>query len=249
MSILSDLIAKIDLLADRVGDEFKAQAPIDNWPVGSVFMSVVSTNPNTLLGGGTWVAWGTGRMPIAIDTGDADFNVVEETGGAKTVALTAAQNGTHNHGVTVADSTSHSHGITVDTSTSHSHGITVDNGGAHYHTAVTGGHSANHKHSVAMVTGAGGSNFGINRGNAAGALTTSPVDWANADHTHSMSSSWAVPYDHGHTGSSSGGSHAHTGSSSGGSHGHTASSADSGSGTAHQNMPPYITCYMWKRTA
>lgn len=56
------------------------------WPVGSVFISVVSTNPATLLGFGTWSAIATGRTLVGIDTGDVDFDTVEETGGAKTVA-------------------------------------------------------------------------------------------------------------------------------------------------------------------
>ena len=59
-------------------------AAIDAWPVGSVFISVVSTNPNTLLGGGTWSAIATGRMLVGIDAADVDFDTVEETGGAKT---------------------------------------------------------------------------------------------------------------------------------------------------------------------
>lgn len=56
------------------------------WPVGSVFIAVVATNPNTLLGGGTWAAFGTGRVLVGINAADVDFDTVEEIGGAKTVA-------------------------------------------------------------------------------------------------------------------------------------------------------------------
>jgi len=56
------------------------------WPVGSVFTSVVATSPATLLGFGTWAAFAAGRVLIGLDAGDPDFNVAEETGGAKTVA-------------------------------------------------------------------------------------------------------------------------------------------------------------------
>jgi len=49
-----------------------------------VFIAVVSTNPSSLLGFGTWSAFGTGRMLIGIDSSDSDFNTVEETGGSKT---------------------------------------------------------------------------------------------------------------------------------------------------------------------
>jgi len=59
------------------------------YPVGSIFISVVPTNPGTLLGVGTWVAFGTGRTLAGIDLGDTDFDVVEETGGAKTAASSA----------------------------------------------------------------------------------------------------------------------------------------------------------------
>jgi hypothetical protein len=54
------------------------------WPVGSIFLSVVPTNPATLLGFGTWIAFAAGRVLAGIDAGDADFDSVEETGGAKT---------------------------------------------------------------------------------------------------------------------------------------------------------------------
>lgn len=48
--------------------------------MGSVFLSVVSTNPATLLGYGTWAAFGAGRMLLGSNTGDTD----EATGGSAT---------------------------------------------------------------------------------------------------------------------------------------------------------------------
>ena len=59
------------------------------WPIGAVFVSVVSTNPNTLLGYGTWSAIAAGRVLVGLDSGDTDFDTVKETGGAKTATATA----------------------------------------------------------------------------------------------------------------------------------------------------------------
>jgi len=63
------------------------------WPVGSVYIAVVSTNPNTLLGYGTWVAFAAGKMLVGLDSGDTDFDTVEETGGAKTHDHPLSDNG------------------------------------------------------------------------------------------------------------------------------------------------------------
>jgi hypothetical protein len=70
------------------------------FPVGSVFLSVVSTNPATLLGYGTWSAFGQGRMVLGWNTGDTD----EATGGAAT-HVHAEHTGvpSHTHVVTVTD--------------------------------------------------------------------------------------------------------------------------------------------------
>lgn len=72
------------------------------YPVGTVYINAnVSTNPATLLGFGTWVAWGVGKAIVGIDTGDTDFDTGEETGGAKTHVLTEAELAPHDHNTTV----------------------------------------------------------------------------------------------------------------------------------------------------
>lgn len=47
--------------------------------------------------GGTWAPWGAGRVPVGVDTGDTDFDTVEETGGEKTHVLTYGEMPSHAH--------------------------------------------------------------------------------------------------------------------------------------------------------
>ena len=67
------------------------------YPVGSIYISTVSTNPATLLGTGTWSAFAAGRTLVGINSGDTDFDTVEETGGAKTHTLTVDEIPSHTH--------------------------------------------------------------------------------------------------------------------------------------------------------
>ena len=68
------------------------------YPVGSIYMNATSsTNPATLLGFGTWVSFGAGRVPVGIDPSQSEFNTLGETGGAKTHTLTSAQSGLPSH--------------------------------------------------------------------------------------------------------------------------------------------------------
>lgn len=66
------------------------------YPVGAIYISVSSTSPATLFGG-TWSAFGAGRVLVGIDPSDTAFDTVEETGGAKTHTLTTAQIPSHSH--------------------------------------------------------------------------------------------------------------------------------------------------------
>ena len=82
-------------------------ATISNaYPVGSIYMNCSNaTNPGTLLGFGTWAAFGEGRVLIGIDSSDSDFDGAEETGGSKTHTLTEAQLPSHRHTIGSNDST------------------------------------------------------------------------------------------------------------------------------------------------
>lgn len=55
------------------------------YPVGSIYMSATlstAAQVNAALGG-TWVAWGSGRVPVGVDSSQTEFDTVEETGGSK----------------------------------------------------------------------------------------------------------------------------------------------------------------------
>lgn len=119
------------------------------YPVGSIYMSVNNVSPQSFIGG-TWVAWGAGRVPVGVDPNDTSFNTVEKKGGEK------------------------AHTLTVDEMPSHNHG-------AYYTGSSTGDKYYN---------------------------------WYGATGN-------AMTYD----------------------------AIDRGGGGAHNNLQPYITCYMWKRTA
>lgn len=111
----------------------------ESFPVGSVFIAVVATNPGTLLGYGTWVAFAAGRVLVGLDAGQTEFDTVEETGGAKTHTLTEAQIPAHTHVITsqtatTGAATSYEHG-TLDTSSAEAEATEVTGatggGGAH----------------------------------------------------------------------------------------------------------------------
>lgn len=133
------------------------------YPVGSIYMSANSTNPKNLFGG-TWVAWGTGRVPIGVNASDSDFSYVEKTGGSKTINL------------------SHKHLETVG----------ADNGSMYLE---------------------GGSNGG--RHGSGIAASISRMTWKGTVGTGSARLNYT----------------------------------DSAGNTKQSVVQPYITCYMWKRTA
>ena len=195
------------------------------YPIGSIYLSVNSVNPGTLFGG-TWVAWGSGRVPVGINTSDTDFDTVEEIGGSKSVTLTSAQCGVpaHTHSLN-----NHVHGLN-----SHTHGLNN-----HKHSL------GNHTHSVsaAMAFRVGVGETGRNRvayGTSYYAFTSKDVD----DLVYGTTASAAT----GNTGAASGSTAAASGNTAAAS-GNTSNNTTANASAAHTNLQPYIVCYMWKRTA
>lgn len=119
---LTDILPMVD---DPAGTPVTQKVTISSllgliYPVGSVYISVVSTNPGTLFGIGTWIAFAVGRTLVGIDAGQTEFDAVEETGGVKTHTLVLNEIPAHNHVIrsqtaTTGTATSYEHG-TLDTS-------------------------------------------------------------------------------------------------------------------------------------
>jgi hypothetical protein len=73
------------------------------YPIGSIYTSTVSTNPNTLFGFGTWVAFGAGRVLL----GDGGGYAAGATGGSADAIVVS-----HTHSATTTSTDSgHTHGI------------------------------------------------------------------------------------------------------------------------------------------
>lgn len=90
-------------------------------PIGHIRMEISDTNPSTYLGFGTWVLWGTGRVPVGVDTSQTEFNKVEKTVGTKT----------HTHTNPSTDSysgTTESHTLTTSEIPSHEHTLIMASG-------------------------------------------------------------------------------------------------------------------------
>ena len=218
--------------------EVKA-TPIDAWPVGSIFMNTASTNPATLLGGGIWSRWGKGRVPVSIDEGQTEFNTSQEVAGSKTHSLTTAQMPAHSH--TISSTTqSHSHTINVAAGGVHNHTATVAAAGDHVH-AYSGDDPAGRATTYTYKTDQGAATAQISYKTTP---YTKSVDTLGAKHgpsgvgTHTHTATIANSSSHTHTA---------TATSTSASHSHT--SATMGSSSSFPILQPYITVYMWRRTA
>lgn len=132
------------------------------YPVGSIYMSTVNTNPATLFGIGTWEAMPAGRVLLAQGTSDLGTFNAGSTGGEVNHTLSWNEMPVHNHGGSTNWTGDHNHVVygynysvqnttygTLFTKGNNS----VENSG---YTNTTGGHS----HSVSIDNA--GSGWGHN---------------------------------------------------------------------------------------
>ncbi|MDY0199151.1 MAG: DUF859 family phage minor structural protein [Tenuifilaceae bacterium] len=52
------------------------------YPIGSIYITVSTTNPSILFPGTTWSAYAAGRVLVGQDTANSNFDTLEETGGS-----------------------------------------------------------------------------------------------------------------------------------------------------------------------
>jgi len=60
-------------------------------PIGSVYISVLPTNPAVTLGYGVWTYFGAGRVLVGVDPSQAEFATALAVGGEKAHLLTCAE--------------------------------------------------------------------------------------------------------------------------------------------------------------
>jgi hypothetical protein len=204
-------------------------------PVGSIYINATNnTNPATLLGFGTWVAFGAGRVPVGFNAADPLFDSAEETGGSKDTTLPSHTHTVTSSGTTGGQSVGHTHtfsGTTSGQSANHVHTGTTASEGAHIHNTTIPVANSSGTDKIEVAGGDLGTRTYTTSiaGNHNHAFTTGGV---SSDHTH------------GYSGTTSGVSSNHT-------HSVTVSgtTASAGSSGTNANLQPYITVFMWKRSA
>jgi hypothetical protein len=112
------------------GMDTKANILSAVYPVGSIFTTVTayanSAAVVAVIGGTTWVAFGAGRVLVGLNSGDSDFNTVEEEGGRKDAVLKAHTHTEEGTYATGDDATSVGGGVEEYFGTSQNTGSTGD---------------------------------------------------------------------------------------------------------------------------
>ena len=204
------------------------------YPIGSLYWSSKSTSPATLFGG-TWT-----QIKDKFVWAKGDNDTVNATGGEKTHTLTVTEIPSHSHSFTPSGTvSSHSHKLNNGNTSSSG---TVTTAGFRGIEVTSGANNRSHKHDVSLPNLVNPSNSGTDMYTQGGttyytaykAQTLTSSD-ESQNHTHKVTASGYL------YGSTDNAQPTFTGTA--------GTTGTKGSGTAHNNMPPYIVKYCWERTA
>jgi microcystin-dependent protein len=193
-----------------------------------------------------------GRIPVALDISQTEFNSLGLTSGAKTHTLssnempshTHTQNA-HNHTATATNAGNHDHTASSEAAGSHTHTATTASAGAHDHDDIASSGSHDHAYDVgSTVYRASSTNqvvanatMGTSLGRASTTGTRSHTHGIGSDGLHAHSLTTASAGSHSHTITvDEGGDHTHTLTV----NNTTATNNNTGGGAAHNNLQPYI---------
>ena len=208
------------------------------FPIGSLYTATVSTNPNTLLGFGTWSAFGAGRVLIGAGTGTKVATFASRSSNVITVTgLTNATNNEFQTGQAVLYSAPSGAmtGLTHNTTY-----YLIRTGNLTFSLATSLANAQNGTVISLSSDGSGVQTFTLT-------LTVRTGGDTGGEENHAMSSTEILAHTH-TVGDTFSGSGSGTVGSSGVAHGATVSGSVGGN-AAMNVMQPFITVYMWTRTA
>ena len=208
-----------------------AVRPIDAWPIGSIFITASSTNPATLLGGGTWEQI-QGKYLLA----SSNDYTAGNTYGSMTKTLSVANLPVHTHSFTTGSAGAHAHTASTGSAGNHSHTRGNMN--------ITGSFAADNTQIGTSQEGSSYGPQGAFTGKALGSFGFySRTDENGGRLEFNADRSWT-----GTTNTT--GAHTHSVTvNSNGAHTHSGTTGGTGSGTALNIMPESIAVNVWKRTA
>ena len=223
---------KVDTFLDKV------------YPVGSVYISTTLDTPakvQTALGG-TWETYGKGQTLVGVDTSQNEFKTVNTTGGAKSVSYTPK--GTiGSTGLTISQIPSHTHTISHTHTTAAS---SITNGVAANTTSTWTVYATTNDYSGSGLRGTNTSISSVKAIDSAKYSNSGPYSWfiIGYSNTHSHTVTGTIPALSTNSISTTSSGAAGKGTTS---DGHTHSFT--GTADSINNLQPYITVYMYKRTA